>query len=157
MAGRAPRVLFSDTEIAFLLNYADYCLRHSVDYKATISAELGARANTTRKTQVALKKLSDTLKKYVRKSADAKQYIQTGTGYLTMGRIPTPVLAIMNRQRTEWGFDVLRRAAVPDVQDTIVTGSSIAAPTQRVEVSTMTMEVSRGVTNRNSGEKPRRG
>ena len=107
MVKRAPRVLFTDIEVAFLLNYADYCLRNGLDYRTTVVAEIKALTGADRQVHVAITKLSKTLKKHVRQSADVKEYLRTGTGYLNLRKLPRSILTSMNQQRKEWGFGLL--------------------------------------------------
>jgi hypothetical protein len=132
---RAPRVLFSDTEVAFFLNYADYCIDQTRDYKSTICSELRDLTQTVRSQSGAMKKLLDTLKKYVKKTANVKQFLREGTDYLTIGRLPRNILAIMNAQRKDWGFEVLRPATVPKSRRHVDTSSKTAGASQSTEVS----------------------
>jgi hypothetical protein len=100
-------VLYSNTEIALLFNYADYCLAHDRCYKATVVAELKRVAGTTRTKLTAIGKLRNTLVKHVGPSAKPDEYIQAGTTYLDIKRVPVNTLMEMNRQRETWGFEPL--------------------------------------------------
>jgi hypothetical protein len=111
-------VLYSNTEIALLLNYSDYCLAHDRNYKATIVTELNRVAGTDRTEKTAITKLRNTLVRDVGSSAKPEEYIKAGTVYLKVERIPGGVWKEMNRQRGAWGFEPL--VATPAVAHTSI-------------------------------------
>jgi hypothetical protein len=107
-SGKA-RQIWTDKEVAFVLNFVDYCLRDERDYKAVVVTEF---ANFTKR-QVNLKAINNKLRGWLsthsRRGATASlaNFIENGTQLLSIRSLSSTLFAEMQAQRKSWGLDGL--------------------------------------------------
>jgi hypothetical protein len=127
--GGKPRPVWTDREIAFCLNFADFCLRERSDYRSLVTAELAKFAKRDITTTAIESKMRKTLATCSAKYADL---INKGSQSLDLAKLPSQVLNIMKQQRAKWGLDEL--SATGDSEGSAAQGSEDAA-SEKVVVS----------------------
>jgi hypothetical protein len=97
--------LYTDKEIAFVLNHTDWCLREKADYTSTIQSALLEYANTRRDVASVL----DVLKGIVTLSGKGRPSVsdlfRIGTNCLKLETLPLEFLHEMNIQRRKLGLE----------------------------------------------------
>jgi hypothetical protein len=132
--GASGKVFWSDTEKAFILNYADVCLQQQQDYKATVVEEFTKIANRDVTINAINKKWRALLVVYsTDKSGVTKTYIDDGTRHLNIGTLPPNLLIEMNAQRQRLGLEELSAAGSPGSHASL--GAAEGSSSQQVSVS----------------------
>jgi hypothetical protein len=100
-----PRPLWLGEEIAFVLNFSDFCLKDKKDYRSLVTAELSKFANRNITTTAIKSKMEKTLATCC--SAKYSDLVKNGTQSLDLSKLPSQILNFMKQQRTLWGLDEL--------------------------------------------------
>jgi hypothetical protein len=107
-SGKA-RQMWTDKEVAFVLNFVDYCLRDGCDYKAVVVTEFANFTQREMKLNAILNKLRGWLSTHSRRgvTASTANFIENGTQLLSIRSLSPTLLAEMQAQRKLWGLDEL--------------------------------------------------
>jgi hypothetical protein len=113
---RLPR--WSLDEIAFILNYTDFCLIRGINYRQTAAEEL--QRITTR--EISFRKVSDALSTFLKKckvEIHFNKLIDEGTRTIDDMKLSSDLEQTMERQRAEWGIGTLaqRETYIPQPLD----------------------------------------
>jgi hypothetical protein len=124
---------WSDEELAILINYMDWCLKHDQSYKSGIMKALNYTKSTRRSLNAINKKLKSCLV-YKCEKMSIKDFTQQGTACLSLNSMLPRIVSEMASQRKRLGLDAL---GVTDALPTAITGDSTTSlPDDSESVST---------------------
>jgi len=107
---------WDNAEIAFILNWSDYCIRCGGNYKTDILTELYRlpRADDFSPIQRTWAAVSSKLYQLLRciNNITPATLFRDGTSCLDVQKIPDNILREMNKQRAEWEFELLEKEEV---------------------------------------------
>lgn len=109
------KTIWSNAETAFILNYADVCLRQQQDYNATVAEKISSYAKRKVPIGSVKKKVYRVLSgnNATGFSGPYAKLVQEGTRHLDISSLPTDLVNEMKAQRKELGLDELSAADVP--------------------------------------------
>jgi hypothetical protein len=107
-----PRPVWTDREIGFVLNFADYCLQEHEDYKSHVADELSRFANR----KVTISAVENKMRKILTEYSNTKysELIKKGTRSFDLRSIPVNVFNVMQLQRKKWGLGELHGGGVAE-------------------------------------------
>lgn len=115
-----PKKPWTANEIACIIGYADYCMRHDLDYSATVAAELSKISPRSITWNTVQSKLRRTFISYGIASPSVSGFISQGATYLNVTAIPSDVRTALDIKRHQWGLSPLHA-------NTTASGPSAAA------------------------------
>jgi hypothetical protein len=123
---------WDNAEIAFILNYSDYCRFWKKDYQASIVGELYRVRRTDNLAPTARSWNAVRAKfRHIFPNVDKtvlSTLLRDGTGSLDLRKIPNDILEEMNKQRDDWGFELLDGTKFSGVvMDASVKGFTVSA------------------------------
>jgi hypothetical protein len=106
-AGRTSRSTWTDEETAFVLNFADICLKKEEDFRATI---MDAFLNFAKR-EVTAAAIEGKVRRIVAKHSDVsfRNFLKEGTGVFDVQTFPSKLLDIVQQQRRTWGLGELKK------------------------------------------------
>jgi hypothetical protein len=103
--------LWTDGETAFVLNFADYCLESSKDYKTYVIEQFAKFANRQVSDSAIRSKIDRLVAAHSKPGVftSCDKFLQEGTQCLNIQSLPPGVFEKMQKQRKLWNLEVLSK------------------------------------------------
>jgi hypothetical protein len=114
--GVKPRLTWKVKEVAFVVNFIDFCVKNRKDFKTTVVGEFSKFA----KREFTMIAIENKIRRMLTEYCNVKyaEFIKKGTQSLDVQALSGEVLDAMRSQRKLWGLDELSTANKSDVSAT---------------------------------------